>query len=318
MIDFDTGQKRLNKFTGSEKKTTILYDGFVYMIKYPDPIRTQKLKGVISYKNNQFSEHIGSSIFNSCGIESQETVLGCYTDTSGKRKTVVGCKDFTQNGGVLYEIDKLSNDIAPDEEKLKTTIENVNRIIDETELIKNKKAIKDGFWNMFIIDALIGNKDRHFGNWGILVKDDDITFAPVYDCGSSLGALLDDGEMARLLDKPDELKSAEYNVPSVYYSGGKRIFYHEIFKGPPSGLAEAIKRTVPKINMEKIYSIVDSTPQISEIRKEYMKKAMTMRYEQIFMPALKRIMRIEKSKAPNQDILRNNAPENGDSGKAKV
>ena len=108
MIDFDKGQERMNKFTGSEKKTTILYDGSVYMIKYPDPIRTEKLKGVISYKNNQFSEHIGSSIFRSCGIDAQETALGYYTDASGKMKTVVGCKDFTQNGGELYEVDKLA------------------------------------------------------------------------------------------------------------------------------------------------------------------------------------------------------------------
>ena len=39
MIDFNKGEERLNKFPGSEVKTTILYEGTIYMIKYPDPIR---------------------------------------------------------------------------------------------------------------------------------------------------------------------------------------------------------------------------------------------------------------------------------------
>ena len=28
--------------------------------------------------------------------------------------------------------------------------------------------LKEKFWNMFIIDCLIGNEDRHNGNWGFL------------------------------------------------------------------------------------------------------------------------------------------------------
>ena len=59
MVDFDAGERRFNKFLGSEKKDTVLLDGQMYMIKYPDPIREQKRKDIISYKNNQFSEHIG-------------------------------------------------------------------------------------------------------------------------------------------------------------------------------------------------------------------------------------------------------------------
>ena len=291
MVNFDVGERKFNKFLGSEKKDTVLLDGITYMIKYPDPIRELKRKDIISYKNNQYSEYIGSSIFASCGITAQETVLGYFTDkTTGKRKTVVGCKDFTQNGGTLYEIDKLSNPIAPDEGQLATTIENVNRIIDETELITDKKAIKDGFWNMFVVDALIGNKDRHFGNWGIIEKDGDVSFAPVYDCGSSLSALLEDGEMAELLEAPVLFKSEEYNIASVYNMNGQRIRYHEIFKNPPDDLAKAIIRTVPKIDMAEISVIVDSTPHMSDTRKEYLKQALDMRYRQFLAPALKRTL----------------------------
>lgn len=42
-------------------------------------------------------------------------------------------------------------------------------VIDENKMI-NSDETKNKFWNMFIIDALIGNTDRHNGNWGLLVN----------------------------------------------------------------------------------------------------------------------------------------------------
>ena len=67
------------------------------MLKYPDPVRAGKFKNAISYKNNQFSEHIGCQIFKACGFKVQDTLLGYFTDkVTGKRKLVVACKDFTQ------------------------------------------------------------------------------------------------------------------------------------------------------------------------------------------------------------------------------
>jgi len=297
MLNFNDGEELLNKFLGSEKKTTVLYGGTLYMLKYPDPVRSIKLKGVLSYKNNQFSEHIGSSVFRACGLEVQETVLGTFTDKTGKEKIVVGCKDFTQDGSTLYEISKLANQAAVSSEKLAATIENVVVIIDDIQMIKDKGAVLRGFWDMFVIDALIGNSDRHFGNWGVLEKGGEIRFAPVYDCGSSLGALLDDAEMEKIMASGDSFKNKEFNVVSCYFMDGKRIFYHEIFKNPPDGLAEAIKRVTPKIDMAQIHGIVDSTQEISETRKEYLKQAMDMRYEQILLPALKRVLRNDKNKA---------------------
>ena len=322
MIDFNKGEQQLNKFAGSEKKSTVLYNGDVYMVKYPDPVRAKKLKNEISYKNNQYSEHIGSSIFRSCGIDAQETVIGEFTDTKGKRKTVVGCKDFTQNGEKLYEMDKLANSVALDETQLDATIENVNRIIDEAEFIKDKNAIKNGFWDMFVVDALIGNKDRHLGNWGILVKDDEITFAPVYDCGSALSALLDDDKMQLIINEPVTFKSQEFNLASMYSMKGKRVLYHEIFKSPPSELSEAIKRTVPKINMDEICGIVDSTPQMPEIRKMYLKKALVLRYEQILLPALKIILRhendVQKTKSSLMAKVKNGKEKAAQQGRSET
>jgi len=294
MIDFNKGEERLNKFSGSEKKTTILYNGELYMLKFPDPIRDKR--NVLSYMNNQFSEHIGCSIFRACGFIAQETALGTYTDKNGKEKIVVGCKDFTQNGAMLHEFAKLGNQIVEVDSKFGTTIENVRLIIEKCDLIKNKEEVLNGFWDVFVIDALLGNSDRHFDNWGILEQNGETKFAPIYDCGSALGALLDDSKMQILLDANNTagFKNEEYNATSCYSMGGKRIFYHEIFKNPPNDLTEAIKRTVPKIQMDKIDDIINSVEQISAIRKTYLKKSISMRHDQILLPSFQKTLRRNK------------------------
>jgi len=112
------------------------------------------------------------------------------------------------------------------------------------------------FWDMFVIDALIGNGDRHLDNWGILSKSGQITFAPIYDCGSSLGALLSDEQMKNNLDDYTTFKNEEYNKKSCYTLDGKRIIYPEIFKAPPTELNAAVVRMVPGIDMHRIQQII--------------------------------------------------------------
>jgi hypothetical protein len=291
MIDFNTGTELLNKFWGSEKKTTLLYNGEVYMLKFPDPIREKN--NALRYMNNQFSEHIGCRIFEACGFLTQETVLGTYTDRAGKRRIVVGCKDFTQGGATLHEFSKLGNSVVTMDEPIKASIENVGLIIAETALIRDKADIMNRFWDMFVVDALLGNYDRHLDNWGVISKNGDISFAPIYDCGSSLGALLSDEKIQDLLRDPVRFKNEEYNVKSCYSLCGKRIFYHEIFRNPLAELKEAIQRIVPRIDMERIEQIITSIGGITPIRKEYLVKSLLMRHQQILLPALKRIQKRE-------------------------
>jgi hypothetical protein len=145
MVNFNTAEEKINKFLGSEKKTTILYNGELYMLKYPDPVRADKFKENLSYKNNQFSEHIGCRIFKSCGFNAQDTLLGYFTDNNGKEKIVVACKDFTQDGSTLYEFAKIANQTLLDKSIRNVSIEDVYSIIDETNIIKDKSGIIAGF-----------------------------------------------------------------------------------------------------------------------------------------------------------------------------
>lgn len=279
MIDITNYKQEINNYGGSELKATYIINGEKYMVKMPDPIRKKTLD--LGYMNNQYSEYIGCHIFESVGIPVQKTML-VKLNKDVKEKIAVACKDFLNSGEELIEISNVSLSLST-EKKYKISIEDVYEIInkmsvnyklDENKLISN-------FWDMFVVDALIGNTDRHFGNWGFIKKDDIISFAPVYDCGSSLHPLLSENEQIKLMSDSIAFKNSSYNIASVYTMNNKKIFYHEIFKNPPVDLKEAIKRIVPKIDMEKIKEIIASTEGLSKTQKEYYFKDILLRKEEI-------------------------------------
>ena len=300
MIDLTNCEKLPNTYRGSEKKKRIIYNGEIYLVKFPDPIREKG--NTLSYMNNQYSEYLGCHILDSLGIKVQETFLAKYTENS-KEKIVVACKDMTSENIELIEISALANSITSSDEKYTTNIEDVYEIISKIEGIRNKDEILNNFWNLFVADALIGNPDRHLDNWGLLYNriSKEYEFSPVYDCGSCLNALLSDNEKKQCLSDINSMKNVAYNLASVYYYKGKRVFYLEIFKNPPTALKKAIKRIVPRIDLDKINSIIDNTPSLTELDKHFFKEAIKIRKEMILDRSYSKIIKEERQQENNKD-----------------
>jgi len=85
----------------------------------------------------------------------------------------------------------------------------------------------------------------------------------------------------------DEIKNIEYNLSSAHLMDGERIFYHNIFGHSPKDLKESIIRMVPKINFDKINEIINCIDVMSDIRKEYLIKAISLTYKEMYEVALK-------------------------------
>ena len=84
---------------------------------------------------------------------------------------------------------------------------------------------------MFIADALIGNFDRHNGNWGFLINDYtlQVKLAPIYDCGSCLYPQMDDELMKTVLQDENELLNRIYVFPnSALKLNGNKINYYTL------------------------------------------------------------------------------------------
>lgn len=100
----------------------------------------------------------------------------------------------------LYEFKNIS--LSDVEEHIPKNLDlyQVLDTIDNSSLIKNKQVVRERFWDMFVVDTFIGNKDRHLGNWGFLGNEEKgiIDLAPVYDCGSCLFPLLSENEILNM------------------------------------------------------------------------------------------------------------------------
>ena len=275
MIDFTNAIEEFNNYKGSEKKKTLIYNNKKYLVKFPDPVR-EKNKN-ISYINNAFSEYIGSNIFKIVGFKTQNTVLGKYK-YNGKEKIVCGCEDFTDNENVLYEFENLALSTNPDK-KIETELNDIMEVIEECEMINNEET-KEKFWDMFIIDSLIGNTDRHNGNWGFLLNKNTgkAEFSPIYDCGSCLNPMLEDEEIKKINET--ELKNLAINCYSCIKEDGKKINYMTFIKQMRNvECNNAIKRMFININIDEIKKFINNIECMSDIRKEFYKKIIEQRYD---------------------------------------
>ena len=208
-----------------------------------------------------------------------------YEDNNGniytyneKEKIVCACEDFTDGNNVLYEFENLALSTNPDK-KIETELADILEVIEETKMMIPDNT-KEKFWDMFIIDSLIGNTDRHNGNWGFLVnaRSSKVEFAPIYDCGSCLNPMLEDMEIERLNET--EFKNLAINCYSCIKENGKKINYITYIKSMKhEECNEAIYRVFKKINIEEINEFIDEIPAMSDVRKQFYKNIIKLRYD---------------------------------------
>lgn len=83
---------------------------------------------------------------------------------------------------------------------------------------------------MFIADSLIGNFDRHNGNWGFLINENQkkIDIAPIYDCASCLYPQLTDENISKIINDEEEMNARVFVFPtSALKLNDKKINYFE-------------------------------------------------------------------------------------------
>lgn len=283
MIDFTNCEINKFKYYGGKNggKLCIKYIGEDYMIKFPG---MNKGNISMSYSNNCISEYVACHIMETLGLKVQKTLLGTYR-IGDKEKIVVACKDFTSQGIVLKQFAELKNSqIETSENGYGTELREILETI-ENQGIYDVNKLKDFFWDMFIADCLVGNFDRHNGNWGVLIDEvsEKIEIAPIYDNASCLYPQLDDDTMEKIMKDKEEMEARVYVFPtSAIKINDKKINYFEFISNVENEECnKALKRIYPLIDIEKINKIIEETPYISNIRKEFYKKIINLRYEKI-------------------------------------
>lgn len=288
MIDFTNCRIVLSRaYNGANgSKIAVLYQGDVYMLKFPPSGEGKPT--ALSYTNSCFSEHIASSIFNLLGIRAQETALGTYT-VKGKTKIVCACKDFTGRGKHLLDFCSIKNTILDSNSNGSgTELDDIMDTIDKQQYV-SPPLLREHFWNVFIVDALLGNFDRHNGNWGFLYDENrnEAEIAPVYDCGSCLLPQADEKVMREVLTSEPALNARVYQFPTsaIKLKGRKINYYDFLTGGSDSDCVRALLQMMERIDLNQIGEFIYGVEGITELQKEFYLRYISARYELILRPA---------------------------------
>lgn len=283
-IDF-TACERLpgRAYNGANgKKIAIVHDGSVWLLKFPPSAADRPT--ALSYTNSCLCEHIAATIADMIGLHSHETRLGTFTN--GKTKTVCACRDFTADGKVLYDFCSIKNTVIDSETAgTGTELDDVLETIDLQSFV-DPLALRAHFWDMFVVDAFLGNFDRHNGNWGFLV--DPMTrkaeIAPAYDFGSCLLPQADDDIMLRVIEDKAERDARIYNFPaSALKEKGRKIGYVDfIARNRDGDLAPSLARIVPQIDLAAINAFIDDVPLLTDLQRQFHKTYIAARFEALF------------------------------------
>ena len=269
-------------YSGAERKKSILINEKPYLVKF----RKKSREGL---RYNHVSEYLGSHIFALLGIETQETFLGIY-----KGENVVVIQDFLGEDEVFVPFNGVGDSsLEQDKEKYQYSYEDIIEMLQDNVKLTDVEQTIDLFWDMFVIDALIANFDRHGSNWGFIKKDNKYRLSPIFDNGSSLFPQLNtDEKIAAVLENQEEIDMRIYKFPTsqVKYKGKKSSYYEIISSLAFKECNNALIRVVERIDFDKIHKLIDSVENISEKRREFYKTILKQRYEKILLKSYNELM----------------------------
>ena len=288
MILFDfTNYPLSGKFYGgTERKLGILIDGFPYMLKF------QK-KTPFGLRFNTLSEYIGCRVYQMLGFNCQDTFLGTY-----EGQNVVACKDFVTDGFQFVPFNDVGEStIEEDKDQYQYSYDDIMLLLSANKKLTNVEETISSFFEIYIVDALLGNFDRHGGNWGFLKKDNKYYLAPVFDNGSCLFPnMVDEDEMKQIINDEEQINMRVYKVPTsqIKLDGNKSSYFEVISSLKYSEINKALEKIYPLIHLDKIFSLIDEIGVISDVHKLYYKTMIKHRYEKIIKFSYEKLVGAKK------------------------
>lgn len=273
VMDFSDYELNGKYYGGSERKVGITIDGQDYLIKY------QK-KTAFGKRNNHLSEFIGSHVFEICGINAHKTFLGYRNG-----EQVVACKDFNEEGKQFVPFNDVGEStLDQDKETYQYDYEDIMQMLRDNSKLTDVKETISMFWTIYVMDALLGNFDRHGANWGFIKENNRYSLAPVFDNGSCLFPnMVDEEEMRTVIESVEETEKRVYAFPTsqVKLNGKKSSYFDVINSLQFEECNEALTYVVNVLDMTKIEDLIRETPLISDVQRKFYIHMINARYDRI-------------------------------------
>lgn len=244
-----------------------------------------------------WSEKVASELCSLLGIPHADYELGLWNERRG-----VVSETFLPVGGRLIHGNEILAKVIPEyplRKRYRVRQHTLRRVLG----FVNSRAVNlplgiqpftgvdtaaDVFVGYVMLDAWIGNQDRHHENWGlVLTQDRKIHLAPSYDHASSLGRIETDEEKRERLTTKDRNRTVEYYVEragSAFYASPlseKPLSTLDAFKSAarffPLAALAWLKRLgdVSMDNTEHIFSDIP-TDRISEVSISFAQQMLSL------------------------------------------
>lgn len=282
-------------YGGNEgRKECISFSGATWLVKYPSPL--------FSYAPSPVSEYVGSHVYEMVGISVHQTLLGLRNG-----KLVVACRDFTDalaKGEAFYDFHDVKNntaglDVLPDGSASSgnsTYLSDVLKQVYEAPFVSAVPGVRERFWDMFVVDAVIGNSDRNNTNWGFIFDAARGTarLAPVFDNGNCLfNKRSADADLDALSDEAAMRSLALVAPVSIYLrDDGKRIHpFGYIRTSHDIDCLAAVDRFVSAFSLDRFEDLLSSLPDetrgsvvMPQEKREFLSEIVRIRVEEGLRP----------------------------------
>lgn len=285
LFDFSKNRLSYKSYGGSEKKIGIYIDDDLYMIKF------QK-KTAFGVRFNTISEYLGSHIYQMLGFDCQNTYLGTYNG-----ENVVACKDFVSDDIQFVPFNDVGeSSLEEDKEKYQYSYEDIMELLNANKKLTNVNETISLFFEMYIVDALLGNFDRHGANWGFIKKNNKYYIAPIFDNGSCLYPnLTNEDEMKMIINDEEEINKRIYKFPTsqIKLDGQKSSYFEVISSLKFEEMDKALLKIYPLIDLNEIFKLIDEIPIISDTHKLFYKTMIRNRYEKIIVYSINKLKELK-------------------------
>ena len=291
--DFDAARMRPTTKDGQAGKPDMLYGGRLYLLKQAVRIRPRRQHpSDDSYRDSPGSEWLGCHVFEHLGIPVQETLLGTF-----RGKLACACLDFVENRDDEVELVPFRAliDAEADYESGRRNVE-LSTLLETLDASPALEPVRDAarrrFWETVVVDAVVGNYDRHPGNWGYLRERRGfdrpvVELAPVFDCGSTFVPVMSEAAMAGYLADPDRLRERVARTPrSNVERGGRAMTYGELLSAPEARPGrEILLGLAERVEALDVAEIARSSGAFSEVQCMFYGKMVQLSVETNLQPA---------------------------------
>jgi len=304
LFDIDNAKRAYRDYGGSDSKESYILGDDYYMIKFADT-KVEENSLAASTSNSAISEYVSSHIAESMGLSVHKTKLAVVDG-----EIAVACLDFVEPNHKLQELNWFMRTVYRKQELGRIpSYDQLYGTINQSDLSSiASEAIMHYFYN-FVLDAYIGNFDRHSGNLGFIrnLLTGELTTSPIYDCGSSLYPGLSETKFTDILSNKEEVlkrvndfpKSA-LNKDNNFKQLNKYGYFEMLSSGMDANCTRAFLELYPRIDESKVNSIIDNTPLISDLRKTFYKQMLHYRKELILDRAYQVLQR--RQEVINEDF----------------